>query len=537
MPVITPQQQTAAPTAPSAAARPAGPVPPTTPTTDPDPAPKRRWILPVVLGAVVLGGVAVLVGLLGGDDDADTDVATSPIRAVTAEARDLSEFDELSGTLAYADAVPHSPSTDGVITAIASEGDVLGRGDVAYEINDQPVVVFYGDSPTYRELADGAEGDDVFLLEQNLAALGYDEFSIMAVDGVYDETTADIVDAWKTDLGLEENGVVEPGLILVTEGPALVAGVETALGSGARAGTPIMSLSITDRTTTVLAGRDGRITMLPSEGTTVQTGDVLYEVDTQPVIAIVGDTPIDRLISSGSENGEDVEFLEQTLVDLGFDADGDLEVDEVFTNDTAAAIEDWQESLGLDPSGVVGPESVVVVPDGHRVLELDVERGDFVGTDGPVLVMGESTRAVTTAVEVREQDTLPLGAAVEVEFPDGERVPGVVTEVATTSQLDPTDPGAEPTLAVTIEISQLPASAAGLSEVDVDVLVTTEVAAGATVVPATALVGVGDGTFAVEVVNADGATTSFVAVEPGLFADGFVEVTGIEAGTAVVVPS
>ena len=42
--------------------------------------------------------------------------------------------------------------------------------------------------------------------------------------------------------------------------------------------------------------------------------------------------------------------------------------------------------------------------------------------------------------------------------------------------------------------------------------------------------------FAVEVVTGS-ASTQFIAVDPGMFADGFVEVTGIEPGTAVVVPS
>ena len=50
-----------------------------------------------------------------------------------------------------------------------------------------------------------------------------------------------------------------------------------------------------------------------------------------------------------------------------------------------------------------------------------------------------------------------------------------------------------------------------------------------------ALVATGDGGYAVEVV--DGGSTSFVAVEPGMFNDGMVEVDGITPGTDVVVAS
>ena len=82
----------------------------------------------------------------------------------------------------------------------------------------------------------------------------------------------------------------------------------------------------------------------------------------------------------------------------------------------------------------------------------------------------------------------------------------------------------------------MPPSTAGLNELDVEVKIVDELAVAATVVPASALVATLDGGFAVEVVTGS-ASTQFIAVDPGMFADGFVEVTGIEPGTAVVVPS
>ena len=74
-----------------------------------------------------------------------------------------------------------------------------------------------------------------------------------------------------------------------------------------------------------------------------------------------------------------------------------------------------------------------------------------------------------------------------------------------------------------------------IDELDVVVKLVDEMATGVTAVPASALVAVGDGTYAVEVV--DGVTTQFVAVVPGMFNDGLVEVAGIDAGTEVVVAS
>jgi membrane fusion protein, multidrug efflux system len=56
-------------------------------------------------------------------------------------------------------------------------------------------------------------------------------------------------------------------------------------------------------------------------------------------------------------------------------------------------------------------------------------------------------------------------------------------------------------------------------------------------VPVNALLALAEGGYAVEIVEADGST-HLVAVEPGIYADGTVEITGdeIEAGMKVVVP-
>ena len=71
-------------------------------------------------------------------------------------------------------------------------------------------------------------------------------------------------------------------------------------------------------------------------------------------------------------------------------------------------------------------------------------------------------------------------------------------------------------------------------ELDVEVKLVDELSAGATVVPVSALVARGDGTFEVEALTTTG--TTFVPVDPGMFSDGVVAVEGIAPGTQVVVP-
>jgi multidrug efflux pump subunit AcrA (membrane-fusion protein) len=76
----------------------------------------------------------------------------------------------------------------------------------------------------------------------------------------------------------------------------------------------------------------------------------------------------------------------------------------------------------------------------------------------------------------------------------------------------------------------------GLDEAPVDVDIVSDSASDALAVPVTALLALSEGGYAVEVV--DGGSTRLVAVETGLFADGFVEITstGLSAGDIVVVP-
>ena len=66
---------------------------------------------------------------------------------------------------------------------------------------------------------------------------------------------------------------------------------------------------------------------------------------------------------------------------------------------------------------------------------------------------------------------------------------------------------------------------------------TAELVEDALTVPVTALLALVEGGYAIEVVQPDG-TTTLVAVETGMFSDGFVEITGdgLFDGLSVVVP-
>ena len=63
---------------------------------------------------------------------------------------------------------------------------------------------------------------------------------------------------------------------------------------------------------------NGTVTWLPAEGSVIEQGGVLLEVDGSPVVLLYGDRPAWRAMRRNVE-GADVMQLETALADLGFD--------------------------------------------------------------------------------------------------------------------------------------------------------------------------------------------------------------------------
>ena len=546
--------------------------------SDPRSTKRKRWPIVVAAGAV---GIIIAGGLVAVSSGESTSDQAAPITltAVSAEQRDLIEFTSLDGRLVYADVVvvtgasadgssqTNSASADGsgadassgtstssssVVTAVVADGDEVVRGTVLYEVNAAPISIFYGDIPLYRELAEGTVGDDVLILEQNLASLGYNTFdddegnqvaTSFLVDGVFDAATTEAVIRWQEDVGLAPSGSVVPTDVVVISGPAIVTELDIDVGSTLNQGTPVMSLNTIGDVEAVYIQHSGEIELFVASGDVLVSGDIVYTVNELPITAVVADAEFNRELADGVDDGEDVLAIEEMLVALGYDADGDVVVDEEFDEFTTQAITEWKEDLQNTFEGVVVNGAISL--DEIMLFEPGVTVGTITEHDTDVLASGtelwsnstvSDTRIVETSIAVADQDALAEGSLVDIEFPDGEIVQGTVTEVATSSTVDPTNPDADPELAVEITVSTVPASAEGLNEVDVEVKLVEEIAVDATVVPVSALVATGDGGFAVEALTSDGGT-QLVAVDPGMFSDGWVEVSGIQPGTQVVIPS
>lgn len=291
------------------------------------------------------------------------------------------------------------------------------------------------------------------------------------------------------------------------------------------------TLGYGERTDVALTAH-GIITGLPSEGAVVDRGGEIAEVDGRSVRLLVGSRPMWRALGADVGNGPDVRQLEENLVVLGHASAANLVVDDDWTDATTAAVKRWQKAIGVDQTGVVAPEHVVVLPNAVRVAERKAPIG-APATGGPALAVTATEKIVAVDLEASRRDLLPLGAAVEVELPDGATTAGTVRSVSSVVTPPADDAGGKPTIRVIVALSGGAETAFDGSPVDV--IVTAEKAEGVLTVPVDALLALAEGGHAVELVRA--GRTELVGVETGAFADGYVQVSGdVRAGDKVVVP-
>jgi peptidoglycan hydrolase-like protein with peptidoglycan-binding domain len=273
----------------------------------------------------------------------------------------------------------------------------------------------------------------------------------------------------------------------------------------------------------------GTLTTIPDSGTVVARNQALYSVDGQPVVLMHGTLPSYRPLVVDTE-GPDVRQLEDNLATLGYTG---FTVDEEFTASTADAVEQWQEDLGLEETGVVELGRVVFAPGDVRVDSVAAGTGQPMRAGDTVLTYSGTAKAVTVDLEAADQRVAAKGAAVEVTLPDDTKVAGTVAEVSTV--IEPaTGQGQEPTTKVEVVVALADQQAvAAYALASVDVTFVAEERKDVLTVPVAALLALSEGGYGVEVV--DGNRSRYVPVTTGLFANGRVEISGsgIEEGVTV----
>lgn len=295
---------------------------------------------------------------------------------------------------------------------------------------------------------------------------------------------------------------------------------------------------------TVAAQKPGTLTGVPGQGTLVERGKPLFEIDGKPVIAMYGSRPAWRDLAEGVPDGADVRQLEENLRAMGFDKGRRMKRDDHFDTYTTEAVKRWQKASGLDQDGAVNLGEAAFLPGPVRVGALKVETGDALQPGTEVYSATSNKRVVTLELQISRQSLIKVGDTVEIELPGGARVSGMIAgkgkeasggQGGADGNGDSGGSDDDPKIKVTVTLPD-DAPVSGLDEAPVDVSVTTQRKDGVIAAPVNALVALPGGGYGLEV--QEGSSRRYIPVEVGLFAQGYVEVSGkdVKEGLKVVVP-
>lgn len=141
----------------------------------------------------------------------------------------------------------------------------------------------------------------------------------------------------------------------------------------------------------------GTVTSIVAGGDTVDAGTVVATVDGAPVVAMIGDVPGYRDLSTASTNGADIRQLELNLVQLGFDPGHKIVIDEKYDTATKNAVTAWEDSLGLTGDGKITKGELVFIPGRLLVDTVSATIGGAVNAGSPLVVGRQAERKYLVA--------------------------------------------------------------------------------------------------------------------------------------------
>ncbi|GAB7050660.1 peptidoglycan-binding protein [Catenuloplanes indicus] len=333
----------------------------------------RRWVLAGGLGAAGLLAAAGTAAAEYRDRNRPGRLEPAPVAATArVERTTLTEGQVFPGVIRYTEAPPLPGRLAGTLTWLPPEGTVLRPGDVAYRVDDVPVVLLTGATPAFRALVPGLSGPDVRQLEENLARFGYTGFT---ADRAYTANTAAAVSRWQQRIGAPRTGTVPLGHVIFTAGDVRVGRHTVRLGEQIGAGSPY---EVTAGTRSVSFGMEPRYQRLAPVG-----------------------GPATVLLSGGRQLGGTVaavvrptEADGRTTVTVTVPDQAALDGDEA---DVRLVAQERRDVLAVPVVALVvldgGRYGVEVVGDGGAVTVVPVETGLF--ADGKVEIRGAGLAAGT----------------------------------------------------------------------------------------------------------------------------------------------
>jgi peptidoglycan hydrolase-like protein with peptidoglycan-binding domain len=529
--------------------------------------------VPVVLAA----GAALVIGIAttAGSSRGASTPAKSGGGVTTVQRRDLVATDTESGTLSYADPQTIFNRLSGTVTWLPSIGQVIKPGGTLYKVSGQPVILMHGSVPAYRDLSEGVtDGPDVKELKQNLIALGFDSTHQITVNNTFDSATTAAVDAWQSSLGETQTGTVSLGSVVFLPGAQRITQVNTTLGSTGGSNSASGSGSSTGASLHLSAAPQAVFVDLTTSATTTSTSTTTTTTSssstttgancpTATSIASAAAVAAQRAASDcplpnnpGQNSNSQalqlralIALLKAETAELRQKAGGTGSTPSTGSRSasggTGASTSGGFSGAGGGGGGGGGGSSAASVGGGGGGGASSGSTGSTgsTGSGGgaaQAILQSTSTQVVVTVdLDATKQTEAVVGEPVTVELPDGTTVDGKITEVSPVAQTSSSSSSSSggggggggggsgsgspsATIPVTITLTGH-RRIHGLDQAAVSVNFEQQKATNVLSVPVTALIATAGGGYAVQEAA---APHQLLPVSPGLFAAGFVQISG-----------
>jgi peptidoglycan hydrolase-like protein with peptidoglycan-binding domain len=482
---------------------------------------KRITVLLGVLAFVVVAFVGGWLGVSRIESPADVAARTAPPTPspilVPIEERVLSSDVVTRGTARFGLPQPISIAPSGLkgqaglITTLPQRNTQLREGSVMLTASGRPVLVLQGGTPAYRDLVPGISGADVRQLQRGLARLGFDPGP---VDGTYDTLTSSAVAAWYRSAGWTPFGPTPEQLAATRRlRRNLDEAAKTRSATAGAAGAAALAVE------SARATAEHHNSVAAAELAAKTQERALIVVD--PRQTETARAAADAALEQAQAGVKAARLAGDSAIQAAVEAQRVAELEAKLAAERADRLA-ADLRLAEHKTGVQVPvDEIVFIPTlPVRVEEVTARVGDT--ARGPVMSVTDNQLAVDSSLPLDAAPLVKPGMRVDIdEQALGIKARGTVKQVAVTPGTHGVD-GYHIYFEVRVERTSSP-----LEGFSVRLTIPIESTKGVvTAVPISALSLAADGTSRVQVEN--NGTLQYVVVEPGLSADGFVEVVPVD---------
>jgi hypothetical protein len=497
---------------------------------------RRTLAVPAAVTAILLAAVAVavLASSSGKSHGAQTEAIQGSSTATVAR-RELVETDTETGTLGYRDSRNLYNHLSGTVTWVPKAGAVIHADGVLYRVDGSAVYLFNGSLPVYRAFKSGmSDGRDVRQLNRDLRVMGYDEEHQITLNSEFTEATETAIKRWQKAHGMEQTGEIGLGRIAFQPGVRRVQSVSLNVGASTSSAGGEATGAGTGSSTSASGSSTGASYDETSTSTkataAVYSGGGQTENISNVASAASSETPTTTTPTSTTTTPTTTTPTTTTPTTTT-----PTTTTPTTTTPSKTRKPSTSPSSGNTATGVSGSGSAA-----GTGTSSGASTGSSASSVSNLAMVTTSLEAVVTVpLETSKASEARVGDTVQVTLPSTKIVNGRITKVASVAEKTSSSSGSSSssstTSTVTVEIS-LHGGASGerLDQAPVSVGFAASREKSALAVPVTALVATSGGNYAVDVVN--GAKRTLVPVTPGLFAGGYVAITGnISEGTVVTV--